>query len=253
MEYTVNKLAKISGISTRTLRYYDEIGLLRPARVSSNGYRIYGKEQVDTLQQVLFYRELGVNLDQIKNLLYSQDFDQEKALQDHLNALLQRKEQIELLIENVSKTIGSLKGEIIMSDNEKFEGFKQKLIDENEQKYGKEVREKYGDEAINASNSKIKGMTPEQYAEVEKLSSELNETLKAAFESCNPSGELAQKACELHKKWLCCFWVNGTYSKEVHKALAQGYVDDERFTAYYDKIAPGCAVFLRDAINIYCR
>lgn len=253
MEYTVNKLAKISGISTRTLRYYDEIGLLRPARVSSNGYRIYGKEQVDTLQQILFYRELGVNLDQIKNLLYSQDFEQEKALQDHLNALLQRKEEIELLIENVSKTISSLKGEIIMSDNEKFEGFKQKLIDENEQKYGKEVREKYGEKAINASNSKIKGMTPEQYAEVEKLSSELNATLKAAFESCDPSGELAQKVCELHKKWLCCFWANGTYSKEVHKALAQGYVDDERFTAYYDRIAPGCAVFLRDAINIYCR
>ena len=128
--------------------------------------------------------------------------------------------------------------------------FIQKIVDENERQYGEEIRVKYGDDAINRSNAKIKGITKEQYAEVERLSVAVNDTLKAAFEQGDPAGELAQKACELHKKWLCCFWEH--YSKEAHIGVAQMYVDDPRFTAYYDKIAVGCAEFLRDAINVYC-
>lgn len=92
-------------------------------------------------------------------------------------------------------------------------------------------------------------MTEEEYAALEKLTNELNETIKMAFETGDPSSELAQKACELHKQWLLYFW--SSYSKEAHMALVQMYVDDERFTAYYDKIASGCAVFLRDAMRIY--
>lgn len=138
-----------------------------------------------------------------------------------------------------------------MSDQEKFEGFKRKLVEDNEGRYGAEIRAKYGDDVIDRSNAKIKGLTKEQYAELEKLSAEVNETLKAAFAEGDPAGELAQKACELHKKWLCYFWDH--YSKEAHIGLAQMYVDDPRFTAYYDKIAVGCAEFLRDAILIYCR
>ena len=137
-----------------------------------------------------------------------------------------------------------------MTDEEKFEGFKEKLISDNEQKYGKEIREKYGDEAVGRSNAKLKNMTKEQYGELEALTQELNNTLKAAFEQGDPGGELAQKACALHKKWLSFYWDH--YSKEAHMGVAQMYVDDPRFTAYYDAIAPGCAVFLRDAVRIFC-
>lgn len=251
MEYTINKLAKLAGISTRTLRYYDELGLLSPVRLSSNGYRIYGQKEVKRLQQILFYRELGISLDNIKNIILSDNFDSVEALQGHLTSLLAKRKQLNLLIANVEKSIKAEKGEIIMKDQEKFEGFIEKTIDENEQKYGEEIREKYGDDVVNRSNAKLKGMTSEQYTQLEALSLELNNTLKAAFEQGNPAGELAQKACELHKKWLCYYWDD--YSKEAHIGVTQMYVDDPRFTAYYDKIAVGCAAFLRDAVLIYCK
>ncbi|WP_312441592.1 MerR family transcriptional regulator [Lacrimispora sp.] len=251
MEYTINKLAKLAGVSTRTLRYYDELGLLSPARVSSNGYRIYGQKEIDRLQQILFYRELGVSLEEIRNILASKDFDGLSALESHLTALLARREQLNLLVANVEKTIKTMKGEMIMSDQEKFEGFLQKLVDHNERKYGEEARAKYGDEHVNRSNTKVLNMSKEQYIELEKLTADLDETLKAAFEQGDPASELAQKACELHKKWLCFYWDD--YSKEAHKGVTQMYVDDPRFTAYYDKIVLGCAAFLRDAVAIYCK
>lgn len=249
MEYTINKLAQMSGVSTRTLRYYDEIGLLKPKRVNSNGYHIYGKDEVDKLQQILLYRELGVELNEIRKLLTQPDFDAEIALRQHLTALLKKKEQIQILIENVSKTIDSLRGEVVMSDKEKFEGFKQKLIEENQRKYGKEIREKYGDDAINASNAKIKGMTTEEYKRAESLRLEIDETLKAAMEIGDPAGDLAQRVCELHNEWLIIYYPG--YSKEYHKGLGEMYVADERFRAYYDRIGEGAAEFLRDAINVY--
>ncbi|SEU12124.1 DNA-binding transcriptional regulator, MerR family [Lacrimispora sphenoides] len=251
MEYTINKLAKLAGVSTRTLRYYDELGLLSPARVSSNGYRIYGQKEIDRLQQILFYRELGVSLEEIRNILASKDFDGLSALESHLTALLARREQLNLLVANVEKTIKTMKGEMIMSDQEKFEGFLQKLVDHNEHQYGEEARAKYGDERVNRSNAKVLNMSKEQFTELERLTEDLNETLKAAFEQGDPASELAQKACKLHKRWLCFYWDD--YSKEAHKGVTQMYVDDPRFTAYYDKISPGCAAFLRDAVAIYCK
>lgn len=251
MEYTINKLAKLAGVSTRSLRYYDELGLLSPARISSNGYRIYGQKEVDRLQQILFYREMGVRLEEIKKIIFSKDYDSETALQNHLAALLAKREQMDLLIANVEKTIRAKKGEIIMSDKEKFNGFIQKMVDDNERQYGEEIREKYGDDVVNRSNTKVKGMSEKQYAEAEGLYREFNETLKAAFEHGDPECELAQKACELHKIWLCYFWDH--YSREAHIGVTQMYVDDPRFKANYEKIAVGCAEFLRDAVLIYCK
>lgn len=251
MEYTINKLAKMAGVSTRTLRYYDELGLLSPTRSSSNGYRIYGQKEIDRLQQILFYRELGVQLEEIKNILSSKSFDKKAALENHLSALLDRRQQLDLLIANVEKTLKSMKGEIKMSNQEKFEGFLQTIVDDNERKYGKEARAKYGNKSVDHSNAKVLGMSKKQYGDLEKLTIELNETLKAAFEQGDPASELAQKACELHKKWLCYYWHN--YSKEAHIGVTQMYVDDPRFTEYYDKIAVGCAEFLRDAVLIYCK
>lgn len=139
-----------------------------------------------------------------------------------------------------------------MTDKEKFEGFKKKLIDENEARYGREVREKYGNEAVDASNCNVAGMSEEKLQEAQALSEEINEMLKKAFDEGDPAGESAQKVCELHRKWLCMFWPDGMYSPEAHKGLAAGYVADPRFTAYYDKIADGCTKFLKEAIDIYC-
>lgn len=252
MEYTVSKLAKLSGISSRTLRYYDDIGLLKPTRISSSGYRIYGQKQVDLLQQILFYRELGVSLDEIKEIIDSPEFDKVKALEDHLSALLRRKEQIDLLIKNVSHTIGSMKGECIMSNKEKFEGFKKNLIQDNEQKYGKEIREKYGDEAVNASNAKVAGMTEEQWEMQEELSIRIMESLKKALENGDPACEDAQKACDLHRQWLSMFWKDCAYSKQAHMGLGKMYVADKRFRAYYDNaLGAGSAEFFRNALAVY--
>ncbi|MFA9398620.1 MAG: MerR family transcriptional regulator [Clostridiaceae bacterium] len=249
MEYTINKLAKLAGISTRTLRYYDEIELLKPARINSSGYRIYGEAEVDRLQQIMFYKELGVELENIKMIITSSSFNMVDALTEHHRKLLDKKKQLESLIANVEKTIAVTEGRIIMSDKEKFEGFKQKLIDDNELKYGKEIREKYGEGTINRFNKKMKNTSKEKYAEIEELTTKVNQAIKEAYEGGDPSCELAQRACELHKEWILNFWEK--YSKEAHMALVQMYVDDERFTTYYDKIAPGCAVFLRDAMKIY--
>lgn len=250
MEYTVNKLSKMSGVSTRTLRYYDEIGLLKPVRAASSGYRIYSQNEVDALQQILLYRELGFSLDDIGKMLTDSDFDREQAFADHLAALQNKRGRLDALIYNVTRSIAAMKGDVTMSDAEKFDGFKQTLIDENEQKYGAEVRAKYGDKAVNETNAKLMGLTKEQYDDGERLRLAFEEKLKAALETGDPAGEPAQNACDLHRQWLCVFYHK--YSREYHKGLGEMYVADDRFRANYDKLAPGCTEFLRDAINIYC-
>lgn len=249
MEYTIGQLGKMAGISTRTLRYYDEIGLLKPARTSASGYRIYGSAEVERLQQILFYRELGVDLDSIQEIMTSPTFDAATALWHHREQLLEKRARLDTLIANVEKSIEAMEGKRVMTDQEKFEGFKRALVDENEKRYGREVREKYGDEAVERSNAKLMGMSQQEYDEVVALEAEMRETLKEAMQIGDPAGEAAQKAADLHRRWLTFYW--DSYSKEAHAGVAQMYVDDERFTAYYDKEQPGAAKFLRDAILIY--
>lgn len=249
MEYTVQKLGRLAGISIRTLRYYDQIGILEPARINSSGYRIYGQAEVDKLQQIMFYRELGLPLNQIKELVNSPTFDENKALKEHHEQLLDRRKQLDALIANVEKTIAQKEGRTTMTDQEKFAGFTKKLVEENEQKYGKEIREKYGDDVVDRSNQKLMGMTAEQYDEMKRLENEVLAALGAALQTGDPASEEAQKAADLHRQWLSFTW--NAYSKEAHAGLAQMYVEDERFKAYYDAVQPGMAEFLRDAIGVY--
>lgn len=249
MEYTILKLAKLAGVSKRTLRYYDEIGLLKPARINSSGYRLYGANEVNRLQQILFYRALDLDLETIRTMISEPDYDPLFSLREHQGHLLTKKNQIEQLLLTVEKTIQSLEGRITMSDQEKFEGFKQDLIDNNEKQYGREIREKYGNEMVDASYQKLKKMSKYEHEQLEKLNIELNVALKQAFESGDYTSKDAMHACALHQQWIKAYWP--TYSKEAHLSLVQMYVDDERFTAYYDKIIPGCAIFLRDAMQIY--
>lgn len=249
MEYTVQGLAKLAGVSTRTLRYYDEVGILKPARINSSGYRIYGRDEVDRLQQILFFRELGVGLDDIKAIITTPSFDGVSALKEHHKRLLEKRKQLDLLIENVEKTIAAREGRIIMTDKEKFEGFMKKLVDENEQKYGEEIREKYGNEAVDKFNSRFGNMSRENYHAMTELEEKVKESLAEAIKTGDPASSIAQKTADLHRQWLTYYW--GEYNKEAHANLAQMYVCDERFKAYYDKIQPGAAEFLRDAIHVY--
>lgn len=251
MEYTIQKLGELAGISTRTLRYYDEIDLLKPARFSEAGYRIYSSAEVSRLQQILFYRELGINLVRIKEIISSPSFDSSAALKEHKEKLLQKRVQLDLLINNVDKSIQEKERGIKMTDNEKFEGFKQQLVDNNEDKYGEEIRNKYGNQTVDQSNSKLKDMTQEQYEEVVKLEQEVLDSLKEAMTAGDPTSELGQKTASLHKQWISFYWQK--YSKEAHAGLAEMYVADERFAAYYNKVQTGAAQFLRDAIREYTK
>ena len=128
MEYTVNGLARLAGVSVRTLHWYDEIGLLRPARVTEAGYRMYGPDEVDALQSILFYRALGVPLKQIGALMADASAGRLAALQSHRAALLCRRAQMDALLATLDKTILTEEGKCAMTDAEKFEGFKQKLV-----------------------------------------------------------------------------------------------------------------------------
>ncbi|MGL4372509.1 MAG: MerR family transcriptional regulator [Turicibacter sp.] len=249
MEYTVQKLGQLAGISTRTLRYYDEINLLTPARTNSSGYRIYGSQEVNRLQQILFYRELGISLNEIKDILQNPSFDEMDALIDHQQKLLKKRKQLDLLILNVEKTIASKNGGMKMSNKDKFEGFKQNLIDENEKKYGCEVREKYGDDVVEKSNTKVKGMSEADHTAVTALGEEILVLLYDIMDVEDPSSEKAQVLAAMHRKWLMFYWPS--YSREAHAGLAQMYVADERFTAFYDKRKPGAAKFLKEAILVY--
>ena len=249
MEYTVQKLARLSGVSTRTLRYYDELGLLPPARVNSSGYRIYGQAQVDRLQQILFFRALGMKLEDIAAALDAPGFDRAAALRLHRQTLLARRAGLDVLITNIDRTLNELEGGTKMTDQEKFEGFKQAQIDENEAKYGEEIRAKYGEETVERSYRSLKGMTEAQYKAQEALGGRIIETLLAAQKTGDPAGPLAQEAAGLHRQWLEGWW--GWYTAEAHAGIAQMYVDDSRFTAHYDQHSPGLAAFLRDAVHLY--
>ena len=201
MEYTVNGLARLAGVSVRTLHWYDEIGLLRPARVTEAGYRMYGPDEVDALQSILFYRALGVPLKQIGALMADASAGRLAALQSHRAALLCRRAQLDALLATLDKTILTEEGKCAMTDAEKFEGFKQKLVAENEAEYGAEARGKYGDTAVDASNAKLMGLSPEQYGEMQKLSARINAALAAAVRAGEaPDGPEGRRIAGLHKQ-----------------------------------------------------
>ena len=171
---------------------------MSPERKGGNGYRVYGQKEVELLQQILFYREMGLPLSEIRKIVRARDYDAIAALRSHLSELKAKREQIGRLIANVEKTIAAAKGETTMSDKERFEGFKRKIIDDNEKAYGKELREKYGEDAVEAGNAKIMGLTREQYAQAEELSRRYGLPL---WRFCNSGTEANEGAMKLAKLW----------------------------------------------------
>ena len=247
--YSISELSKISGVTTRTLRYYESIGLLNAHRDSSSGYRLYDLKQVDRLQHILILRTLDVPVKKIQEIL-DRNEDEISLLQSHLDNLKSEEAKLLRLIESVEKTIDyKTRGEI-MKDKEKFEAFKAGKISDNEKQYGKEVREKYGNQTVDESNQKFMGLSAEDYMNVEKLSEDIKTLIINGVVSGDNDGSFAKDLVEKHKTWLCYFWKE--YSAEVHRGLAEMYLADERFKAHYDAFINGGTEFLVSAIRKYC-
>ena len=148
MEYSIQALARLAGVTTRTLRWYDQIGLLKPSRVAESGYRYYGPAEVDRLQDILFYRALGVELARIKECLDDPSFDRLAVLRSHLTALQGERARLEQLIRSVEATIGAMERKETMEDSKKFEAFKRQAVAWHEETYGREARDRYGDREV---------------------------------------------------------------------------------------------------------
>ena len=250
MEYTVKALADLAGVTPRTLRWYDRIGLLKPRRTTEAGYRLYGPEQLDRLQDILFYRELGLDLSSIQAILDDPAFDRQAALQSHLEELKNRRDRLEDLILTVQRTIDDLKGEAKMTDQEKFAAFKRRAVEANENAFGQEIRGTYGDEEVDRANACILALTQAEYEEWKTLGEEILTVLTAAVGAgADPAGPEGQRIAQLHRRWLSYSWE--AYTPQAHAGLAELYVSDPRFTAYYDRELPGCAAFLCRAVRAY--
>lgn len=250
MEYSIRELSELAGVSARTLRYYDGIGLLKPLYANEAGYRYYGDAEVALLQQILFYKERGFDLKQIEKILYQADFDIMSALEEHLLALEEQRDYTESLIRTVKRTILQMKGECEMNHAEKFEAFKERVVRENEEKYGAEIREKYGDEEIDASHRKIRNMSEVDYERFQDLEAEIRKRLEEAVEAgVKSDSDEARRIVMLHKEWLGMTWKE--YTEEAHKAVANMYICDERFKLYYDRDVAGCAKLLEAAVRYW--
>lgn len=252
MEYSIKEIAGLAGVTTRTLRYYDEIGLLKPKRINSSGYRIYGEKEINLLQQVLFYRSIDMKLEDIQKIIWGPDFDISKALIEHHQQLVLRRNQLDQLISTVKKTIAYNKGELKMSNKEKFEGFKKERLNENEIKYGKEIRKEYGEETVEYSNGRFMNMSEDEFKNMQDTENEMFQFLKEVIKTGDLESEVAKNVYEKHKSWLTFTWES--YSSEAHIGLAQMYVEDERFSKYYnDRAGTEVVRTLKDIISKYAK
>ena len=241
--YTVKQLSQLAGVTPRTLHHYDEIGLLKPSRVGENGYRYYGEEAVLRLQQILFYRELGMPLEDIKKIMGRGDFDVLGALYSHKDALRKQVARLNNLIHTVDNTIDFLKGKTEMSNKQLFEAFN----DEQQAEYEKEVMQKYDPATVKAASKKWKQYTP---ADKEKMGEEANSLYRDLL-LVIPKGAAspeAQSCVERWRKFIEYFWIP---NDEQLAGLADLYNEDPRFKANFDKVDVRLAGFLREAINIY--
>jgi DNA-binding transcriptional MerR regulator len=243
--FTVKQLSRLAGVTPRTLHYYDQIDLLKPSRVGDNGYRYYGEEALARLQQIMLYRELDMPLEDIKAILGGRDFDVLSALESHKSALRQRVARMERLIATVDRTILHLKGKTTMSQKQYFEGFS----DEQQAEYEKEALQTYDPETVKAANKKWKGYTD---AEKRRIGEEGN-AVYGEFLLALPKGPASPEAQACVERWrrhIEYFWVP---DEAQLLGLAEGYNDDPRFRANFDKIHPDLAGFIREAVKVYVK
>ena len=244
-KYTVRQLARLAGVTNRTLHYYDQIGLLRPSTHGDNGYRYYGDEALLRLQQILFYRELGLSLEQIKGILEEPGFDLLQALEGHKRALQVRIQRTERLIGTVDKTIQHLRGEIQMSKRDFYSGF-----DEEKQKeYTLRARERWGEQAL-ARTKDWNAYTPAQKNDILAEGHEITMGVVANMDKGPESPEVQYWIERWHQSININFY---DCSLEIFEALGHGYVEDPEFNAFYEKIQPGLAAFMEKAMTYYCQ
>ncbi|GKU77542.1 MerR family transcriptional regulator [Paenibacillus sp. L3-i20] len=236
----VKEVADLVGISVRTLHHYDEIGLLVPDQLTESGYRIYSEQNLELLQQILFFRELDFPLKKIKEIILSPSFDRLEALTMHEKMLQEKRSQLDRLLKTVAKTIQHAKGGITMSNKEKFQGF-----DFSNNPYEQEARERWGGKVVDDSNAKLNAKKDKEG--FQETFNELYRKL-AAVRHEGPASVAAQTTIG---EWYVLLNKMGSYSFEAFKGLGQMYVDDERFTKNIDQFGEGLALFMRDAMAVY--
>lgn len=240
----INEVSEIVGVSIRTLHYYDKIGILSPCRNPENGYREYDHADMDKLQQILFFKECGFPLAKIKKLLDRPDFDGEKAFEIQKKYLLHEQKRINSMLKTLEKSIQNMKGEIQMSQKEKFNGF-----DFTNNPYEKEARKLWGDETVDKSNAFIANLSEDEQNSIAKGMDDLFTEL-ATIRMEYPNSETVQKAMEkMYNHFNSNFGYN--YSLEAFAGVGQLYISDERFTKNIDKYGEGLSKFLAEAMKIY--
>ncbi|WP_079528201.1 MerR family transcriptional regulator [Halobacillus hunanensis] len=243
MPMKVKEVAELVGISIRTLHHYDNIDLLSPEDTTEAGYRLYSNQDLETLQQILFFRELGFPLKKIKEIITNPEFNQQEALQLHRKMLLEKRRRLDGMIRTVEKTIQQQKGEIHMTNKDKFEGF-----DFTRNPYEQEARERWGDEAVDQSNAKFNKMSQQEKDHMSRQMDTIYRKL-ASLRHDSPDSDAAQTAI---KEWY--FFLNDSINNDdlmKFKGIGQLYVDDERFTNNIDQYGEGLAAFMRDAMALF--
>ena len=242
--YTVSKLAKLAGVSVRTLHHYDETGLLKPSFRSGSGYRQYQRADLLRLQQILFYRELEFSLSEIKDILDDPDYDEVQALVNHRHNLEQRIERLTNLLNTLDKTISQYKeGTMVLTDEELYEGFSKEQIE----RYNKEVDEMYGPGTVEATRERIGKLSKKQWQGVKEEGEAINLEI-AELMDLSPEAPEVQKMVKRHHAWINNFW---TPNAESYKGLGKGYVENPEFREFYDKYKTGLADFLCAAMKHY--
>jgi DNA-binding transcriptional MerR regulator len=251
MAYKVNELAKLSEVSVRTLHFYDEIGLLIPAYIGPNGYRFYEEQQLLILQQILFFKELGFELAQIKKIIGQNDFDIMNSLEQHRQVLLHKKKRMQDLIKTVDKTIKRIKGEIKMKDKEIYYGFRPAKQDEYEQYWidsGAVTKDQ-----ITAGNERLKQWNKADWQRLMREGEDINALLVKAIESgLKPDAGPVQELVARHYEMIKLFWEPQIRAdKERYSGLGLFYVEHDEMKKYYDKFHSRLAEFLAQAIKVF--
>lgn len=237
----VKEAAELAGISIRTLHHYDDIGLLKPDHLTAAGYRQYSSQNLQTLQHILFFKELGFSLKHIKDMLQSPHFDTFEALELQRKSILVKRAHYDKMIATIEHTIAYLKGEKEMTAKEQFAGLQ---WDHNP--YEQEAREKWGNSAIDSSKTKLSQLSGEEKQEISKLWEKLYTDLANRMDTPVDSPETEQ----LIASWFQLLNSNlGTYSYDAFIGLGQMYVMDERFTRNIDRYGAGLAQYMCDAMG----
>jgi DNA-binding transcriptional MerR regulator len=241
--YTVKQLSKMASISPRTLHYYDQIGLLLPQATGENGYRYYGEESLLRLQQILFYKELGLRLEEIGAVLDQPGFDLLQALNAHRRALQERVQRLNTLIQTVDQTMSYLRGEIEMSEKDLYSGF-----DEEQQKrYAEEAQQRWGDTAA-TSQRRWEAYSRDEKNNILAEGKEISTNLAAHMDK-GPQDADVQYWIDRQFKYFNRYFYDCTL--DIFEGLGHMYTEDPRFEANYENIRPGMAAFMEKAMSYY--